>query len=50
MLGFGLTFWLPAIFGKHGPVIPPVPTGDGSLDFSIAGGDNTALLALLEDI
>ena len=26
------------------------PTGDGSMDFSIATGDNTGLLALLEDI
>lgn len=32
------------------PVTPLDPTGDGSMDFSIATGDNTALLALLEDI
>lgn len=25
-------------------------TGTGAMDFSLAGGDNTALLALLEDI
>lgn len=29
---------------------PSTPTGDGSMDFSIATGDNTGLLALLEDI
>lgn len=27
-----------------------VPTGDGTMDFSIATGDDTGLLALLEDI
>jgi hypothetical protein len=32
------------------PVVPDVPTGDGTMDFSLAAGDNTGLLALLEDI
>ena len=33
-----------------GDTTPPTPTGDGAMDFSIATGDNTGLLALLEDI
>jgi hypothetical protein len=44
-------------FGRLGLVPKPVvvggsgtPTGDGTMDFSIATGDDTGLLALLEDI
>lgn len=33
-----------------GPTIPTGPSGDGSMDFSLPGGDNTGLLVLLEDI
>lgn len=28
---------------------PVVPTGTGTMDFSLVGGDNTGLLALLDD-
>jgi hypothetical protein len=32
------------------PASTPATTGDGTMDFSIATGDDTGLLALLEDI
>lgn len=46
---------LGAGFSRLGALSPPppaatTPASDGSMDFSIATGDNTALLALLEDI
>lgn len=42
-------------FGLMGAIrktvtIAGTPTGDGTMDFSIATGDDTGLLALLEDI
>lgn len=50
--GFGLGVTIVSSGGL--PVIGSggggTPTGDGSMDFSIATGDNTGLLALLEDI
>lgn len=36
--------------GHGGRFNPGIPTGDGTMDFSIATGDDTGLLVLLEDI
>lgn len=48
MIGLQLSIWFGSIYGAHGS--PGVPTGAGVMDFSIATGDNTGLLAILEDI
>lgn len=34
----------------HVAAVVGTPTGNGAMDFSIATGDDTGLLALLEDI
>ena len=39
-------FWIGKVEGS----IPVIPTGDGAMNFSEPAGDNTGLLALLEDI
>ena len=38
------------LLGGAGATEPPDDPPPGTLDFSLATGDNTALLALLEDI
>lgn len=35
---------------QSGVIFVGTPTGNGTMDFSISTGDDTALLALLEDI
>jgi hypothetical protein len=46
----GLTFSKFGAGRKATASSPGTPTGDGTMDFSIATGDDTGLLALLEDI
>jgi hypothetical protein len=48
--GLGIAFGRMGVVSKHIVVSAGTPTGDGTMDFSIATGDNTGLLALLEDI
>jgi hypothetical protein len=36
--------------GTATSLAPVIPTGDGTMDFSIATGDDTGLLVFLEDI
>jgi hypothetical protein len=49
MIGVGLAMPQNAV-RKTAVAAAGTPTGDGVMDFSLAGGDDTALLALLEDI
>jgi hypothetical protein len=48
MLSLGINIWFRAILGRASA--PGTPTGNGTMDFSIATGDDTGLLVLLEDI
>jgi len=48
--GLGISFGRMGLVPKHIVVNPGTPTGDGTMDFSNATGDDTGLLAILEDI
>lgn len=44
MISVGISLWM------RRKAAAGTPTGNGTMDFSIATGDDTGLLALLEDI
>jgi len=48
--GLGISFGRMGVIPKHVVVSAGTPTGDGTMDFSNATGDDTGLLAILEDI
>jgi hypothetical protein len=48
--GLGSAFGRMGVLSKHVVVSAGTPTGDGTMDFSNATGDDTGLLAILEDI